>query len=165
MSDSLLPHGLPGFSVHHQLPEFAQTHVHQVSQNVGASPSASVLPVKIQDWSALGLTGLISLQSKVLSKEFSPTPQFKSINSSALSFLYNPTLTSTHDYWKTQSFDWMNLCQQSNLLFNVLSRLVVAFLPGGKCLLISWLQSPSAVILEPKRIKSVTFSIVSPSIW
>ena len=51
-----------------------------------------------------------------------------------------------------------------SLLFNMLSRLVTAFLPRSKRLLISWLQSPSAVILEPKKIKSVTVSIVSPSI-
>ena len=51
-----------------------------------------------------------------------------------------------------------------SLLFNTLSRLVIAFLPRSKCLLISWLQSPSAVILEPKKIKSLTVSIVSPSI-
>ena len=50
------------------------------------------------------------------------------------------------------------------LLFNMLSRLVVAFPPRSKSLLISWLQSSSAVILEPKKIKSVTFSIVSPSV-
>ena len=50
------------------------------------------------------------------------------------------------------------------LLFNMLSRLVIAFLPRGKNLLISWLQSPSEVILEPKKIKSVTVSIVSPPI-
>ena len=49
-------------------------------------------------------------------------------------------------------------------LLNMLSRLVIVFLPRSKCLLISWLQSPSAVILEPKKIKSVTVSIVSPSI-
>ena len=51
-----------------------------------------------------------------------------------------------------------------SLLFNTLSRFVIAFLPRNKCLLISWLQSPSSVILEPKKIKSVTVSIVSPSI-
>ena len=51
-----------------------------------------------------------------------------------------------------------------SLLFNTLSRFVIAFLPRSKHLLISWLQSPSAVILEPKKIKSVTVSIVSPSI-
>ena len=52
-----------------------------------------------------------------------------------------------------------------SLLFNILSRLVIAFLPRSKCLLISWLQSPSAVILEPKKIKSVTVSTFSPSIY
>ena len=51
-----------------------------------------------------------------------------------------------------------------SLLFNMLSRLVIALLPRSKCLLIAWLQSPSAVILEPPKIKSVTVSIVSPSI-
>ena len=51
-----------------------------------------------------------------------------------------------------------------SLLFNMLSRLVIAFLPRSKCLLISWLQSPSAMILEPPNIKSLTVSIVSPSI-
>ena len=51
-----------------------------------------------------------------------------------------------------------------SLLFNMLSRLVIDFLPRSKCLLISWLQSPSAVILEPKKIKSVTVSTVYPSI-
>jgi len=49
-----------------------------------------------------------------------------------------------------------------SLLFNILSRLGIAFLPRSKCLLISWLQSPSAVILEPQKIKSVTVSVVSP---
>ena len=51
-----------------------------------------------------------------------------------------------------------------SLLFNMLSRLVIAFLPRSKCLLISWLQSPSAVILEPRKIKSATVSTVSPSV-
>ena len=51
-----------------------------------------------------------------------------------------------------------------SVLFNMLSRLVITFLPRSKCLLISWLQSPSAVILEPPKMKSVTVSIVSPSI-
>ena len=52
-----------------------------------------------------------------------------------------------------------------SLLFNMLSMLVIAFLPGSKCLLISWLQSLSAVTLEPKKIKFVTFYIISPFIW
>ena len=59
---------------------------------------------------------------------------------------------------------WTLVGKVMSLLFNVLSRLVIAFLPRSKRLLISWLQSPSAVILEPKKIKSLTVSIVSPSI-
>ena len=59
----------------------------------------------------------------------------------------------------------MDLWQQSNVsFFNMLSRFVIAFLPRSKCLLVSWLQSPSAVILEPKKIKPLTVSIVSPYI-
>ena len=59
---------------------------------------------------------------------------------------------------------WTFVGQVMSLLFNMLSRFVIAFLPRSKCLLISWLQSPSAVILEPKKIKSDTFSIVYTSI-
>ena len=59
---------------------------------------------------------------------------------------------------------WTFVGKVISLLFNTLSRLVIAFLPRSKRLLISWLQSPPAVILEPKKIKSVTVSIVSPSI-
>ena len=60
---------------------------------------------------------------------------------------------------------WTFVGKVMSLLFNMLSRLVIAFLPRSKCLLISWMQSPSVVILEPKKIKSVTVSIVSPSIY
>ena len=73
-------------------------------QSIGVSASESVFPMNIQDWFPLGWTGWISLLSKGLS-ESSPTPQFKSINSSVLSFLYSPTLTSIHDYWKNYSFE------------------------------------------------------------
>ena len=59
---------------------------------------------------------------------------------------------------------WTFVGKVMSLLFNVLSRLVIAFLPRSTCLLISWLQSPSAAILEPKKIKSVTVSIVTPSV-
>ena len=68
-------------------------------QSIGAAASKSVLPTNTQDWSPLEWTGWIS------SQESSPTPQFKSINSSALSFLHSPTLTSIHDHWKNHSFD------------------------------------------------------------
>ena len=73
-------------------------------QSIGVSNSTSVLPMNTQDWSPIGWTGWISLQSKQLSRVFS-TPQFKSTNSSVLSFLYSPTLTSIHDYWKNHSLD------------------------------------------------------------
>ena len=73
-------------------------------QSIGVSASTSVLPMNTQDWSPLGWTGWISLQSKGISRVF-PTPQFKSINSLALSFLHSPTLTSIHDPWKNHSLD------------------------------------------------------------
>ena len=82
-------------------------------------------------------------------QEPSSSPQFESINSLALSLLYDPTLTSIQDYWKNHSFDLVG--KEMSLLFNTLSRLVIAFLPRSKHLLISWLQSPSTVILEPKK--------------
>ena len=71
-----------------------------------------------------------------------------------LSFLYSPTLTSIHDYWKNHSFPrWTFVGKIMSLLFNMLSSLVITFLPRSKRLLISWLQSPSAVILEPPKNK------------
>ena len=98
-------------------------------------------------------------------QESSPTPQFKSINSSALSFLHSPTLTSIMSTGETIPLTrWTFVGKVMSLLFNMLSRLVITFLPRSKRLLISRLQLPSAVILEPKKIKSVTVSIVSPSV-
>ena len=80
-----------------------------------------------------------------------------------LSLFYGPVLTSIHDYWKNHRFDNTDVCWQiTSLLFNMLSRFVIAFLPRSKCLLISCLQSPSTVILEHKKIKSVV--TVSPPI-
>ena len=73
-------------------------------QNIGVTVLASVLPMNTQDWSLLGWTGWISLQSKGLSRVFSKL-QFKSISSLALSFLYTLTLTSIHDYWENHSLD------------------------------------------------------------
>ena len=75
-----------------------------VGQSIGVSALASVLSMNIQNWFPLGWIGWISLQSKD-SQESSPTPQFKSINSLALSFLYSPTLPSIHDYWKNHSLN------------------------------------------------------------
>ena len=90
-------------------------------------------------------------------------PQFESINSLVLSLLYGPTLTSVHDYWKTIALSIRTFVSKvMSLLFNVLFRFVIAFLLRSRCLLISWLQSPSIVIFDPKKIKSVTVSVVVP---
>ena len=119
-----------------------------VSSGQSIGVSTSVLPMNTQDWFPLGWTSWISLQSKGLSKESSPIPQLKSINSSALSPLYSPTLTLIHDYWKNHSFDWMDLCQQSNVsCFSMLSRLVITFLPRSNYFNVM-AGSLSAVIVE-----------------
>ena len=115
---------------------------------------------------SFGIDCWISWEPKGLSRVFSSTTDQKH-QFSALSFLYSPILTSIHDYWKNHSLDQMDIVGKvMSLLFNMLSRLVITFLPRKKHLLISWLQSPSAVILRPhpKKIKSVTVSIASPSI-
>ena len=131
---------MPGFPVHHQLPELAQTHVRpswwchptisssvvpfssclqpfpasrsfpvgqfctSSGQSIGVSASASVLSMNIQDWFPVGLTGLISLQYKTL-KSLHQYHSSKASNSPVLSFLYSPTLTSIHNYWRNHSFD------------------------------------------------------------
>ena len=121
-------------------------------QSIGVSASASVLPMNIQGSFPLGWTGWISLLSKGLSRVFS-TPQFKCINSSVLSFLIvqisHPYMTTGKTITLTR---WTTIGKIMSLLFNMLSRLVITFLPRSKRLLISWLQSPSAVILEPQKI-------------
>ena len=122
-------------------------------QSIGVSASASVLPMNIQDWSPLGWTGWFSLQSKVLSSLL----QHHSSKASILRHSAFPIVQLSHPYMTTgktvalirQTF----LGKVMSLLFNMLSRLVITFLLRSKCLLISWLQSPSAVILEPPKIK------------
>ena len=129
------------------------------SFNISSSNEYSGLISFRMDW-----LDLLAVQGRH-SQESSPIPQFKSINSLAFSFLYSPTLTSIHDYWKTIALTrWTFVGKVMSLLFNMLSRLVITFLPRSKRLLISWLQSPSAVILEPPKIKSDTVSSVSSSI-
>ena len=132
-------------------------------QSIGASASASVLPMNTQDWPPLGWTGWISLQS-LNCQESSPTPQFKSINYWCSAFFM---FQLSHSYMTIgKTMVWLDgpLLAKQCFCFLRLSRWVIAFLLRSKCLLISWLQSPSAVILEPGRIKSLTVSIVSPSI-
>ena len=90
-------------------------------QSIGASASASVLPMNIQDWFPLGWTGWISLQSKGVSRVLSNTTVQK-FNSSAFRFLYDPTLISIRDYWKTTALTrWTFVGMVMSLLFNVLS--------------------------------------------
>ena len=99
---------------HHSL-RASILHIRSPRYGVLASASASVLPMNIQDWFPLGLTGLIPLLSKEFSRAFSSIPQFKSIHTSALSLLYGPSLTSMHDYWKNHNFDYMELCWQNDV--------------------------------------------------
>ena len=131
-------------------------------QSIGAS--ASVLPMNIENWFALGLTGLMSLQSRGLSWVFSSTTIWKHwflilqcstffmVQLSCLYMTAGKTIALT-----IRTF----VSKVMPLLFNMLPRFVIAFLQRSKYLL----QSPfTLVILEPKKIKSVTVSIVSPSI-
>ena len=108
-------------------------------QSTGASALASFLPKKSQGWSPSEWTGWISLQSKVLSRVFSNTT------------VQNHQFLISHPYMtigKTIALTrWTLVSKVMSLLLNILSRLVITFLPRSKCLLISWLQSPSAVIL------------------
>ena len=120
-------------------------------ESIGVSASISVLPINTQDWSPLGWTGWISLWSKGLSRVFSNTT-VGSISYSALSFL---TAQLSHPHMstgKTISLTrWTFVHKVMSLLFDMLSKLVITFLPRSKHLLISWLPSPSAVILEPPK--------------
>ena len=179
---------MPGLPVHHQLLEFTQTHVHWVGDTIPPSHPLS-FPSPASNLSQhLGLFKWVSSSHrwpKYWSFSFSINPSneysglisfrmgwldllavqgtLKSLlqhHSSKASILYDPALTSIHDYWKNHSF----VGKVMSLLFNKLSRLVKTFLPRSKHFLISWLQSPSAVILEPPKIKSDTVSTVSPSI-
>ena len=131
-------------------------------KSIGAS--ASVLPMNIRGWFPLGLTGLITLQSKGLSSLLQHHSSKASILQRSAFFI----VQLSHPYMTTRKT--IALTRQTfvdkvmSLLFNMLSRLVIDFLPRSKRLLISWLQSPSAVILEPKKIKSLTVSTVFPSV-
>ena len=170
-SDAIqLSHSIVPFSSHFQsLPALGSFPMSQFfasgDQRIGVSASASVLPMHIQDWFPLGWTSWISLQSKGLSRVFSNTivqkHQFFGAQLSFIVQLSHPYMTTGKTIALTRR---TFVGKVMSLLFNMLSRLVIAFHPRSKCLLISWLQSPSAMILEPPKIRSVTVSTVSPSI-
>ena len=119
-------------------------------QSIGVSASTSVLPMLRTDLLQDGLVG--SPWSPRDSQESSPTPQFKSINLQCSAFfivqLSHPYMTTGKTIALTR---WTFVGKVTSLLLNILSRLVITFLPRSKYLLISWLQSPSAVILEPRK--------------
>ena len=126
------------------------------------SASASVLPMNIQDWFPLGLTRLISFKFSRLSRVFSNTIVQKHQKSSA--FFMAQLSHSCIATGKTIALTRRTFVGKvMSLLFNMLSRLAITLLPRSKRLLISWLQSPSAVILKPPKIKSVIVYIFSPS--
>ena len=160
-SHPLLPP--PPFAFSLSQHQFLSQWVSSTSGSQGTGASASVLPVNGKGWFPLGLTGLISLQSEGLSRVFSNTT-VQSISSSVLSLLYGSTLPFVPYYGKTIALTIQTFVGKVTLLFNMLSRFVIAFLPRNKCLLTSWLHLPSTVILEPKEIKSVTASTFPPSI-
>ena len=118
-------------------------------QSIGVSPSTSVLPMNIQtDFLQDGLAGSPCCPRD--SQESSPTPQIKNINSSVLSFLYGPTLTSIHDYQKNHSFDQTELCEQNNVFaFQYVVQVDHSFSSKEQVSFISWLQSLPAAILGP----------------
>ena len=122
---------------------------------------ASILPMNIQDWFSLGLTGLISLQSKGLSVVFSSTTVQKHQFFSTKPSLWSNSHICTWLLENIALTRWTFVSKVISLLFKMLSSLVIAFPTKSKHLLISWLQSQSTVILEPKKIKFVTVSIVS----
>jgi len=189
----------PGFPVHHQLPELAQTHDRWVDDAIQSSnawhplfllpsifssiwvfTSESVLRIKWPKyWSfnfSISLSnvysGLISLRIdwfdlltvqgnlKSLLQHHNMTISVFWCSAFFITQLLHPYMTTGKTIVFMQSF----VGKVMSLLFNMLSRLIIAFLPRSKRLLISWLQSPSSVILESPKIKSVTVSIVSPSI-
>ena len=187
----------PGFVVHHQLLELAQTHVHWDSDAIQPShpllslslPAFNVPRIRVFPMSQFFTSGGQSFSFSISpSNEYSGLISFRmdwlnllAIQGTLKSFLQhhsskasilwrsaffmvrlsNPYLTSGKTIALTR---WTSVGKVLSLLFNMLSRLVITFLPRSKRLLISWLQSPSAVILEPKEIKSATVYTISPSI-
>ena len=178
---------MPGFPVLHYIPEFAQTQVHWIYDTIQpsyplSSPSpafnlsqhqslfqrdgslhqvAKVLKLQHQSLKWIFRVDLLAVQGTLKSLLQAPQSKPSILRHSAscmvqLSHLYMTT-------GKTIALTrWTYVGKVMSLLFNMLCRLVIAFLPRSKCLLISWLQSLSPVILEPKKIKSVSVSIFFP---
>ena len=130
----------------------------------GVSASASVFPMNIQNQFPLGWTGWTSSCTRALKSLLQHHSSKASVLQCSAFFivlLSHPYMTTGKTIALTR---WTFVDKVMSLLFNMLSWLVITFLPRSKRLFISWLQSPSAVILEPHKIKSDTVSTVSPSI-
>ena len=202
MSNSLdsMDCSTPGFPVHHQLLELAQTHVHWVSDAIQQSyPLKSPFPPVFnlsqhqglfqwvgshirwpKYWSFIFSISLSSEYSGLISSRidwfgllavqgaFKSHLQHHNSKASIIQHSAFFMVQLSHPYVTTGKTialtRWIFAGKVMTSLFNMLSRLVITFLPRSKNLLISWLQSPAAVILEPPKIKSVTVSIVFPSI-
>ena len=189
----------PGFPVHHQLLELAQTYVHWVGDAIQPShplmssfclqsfPASGSFPVSGPSHQ---IAKILELQLEHQSFQWifridafrmdwldllAVQGTLKSLlqhHSSKASILWHSVFFMaqlSHPYMTTEKTIALTrhtfVGKVMSLLFNMFSRFVIAFLPRSKCLLISWLQPPSAVILKPKKIKSVTVSIVSPSVY
>ena len=185
---------MPGLPVHCQLQEFTQTHAHWVGDAIQSShpviPFSSIIRVLSNEslllirwpkyWSfsfsispSIEHPGLISfrmdwLHLLAVQGPFKSLLQYHSSKASILRCSAFFIVQLSHPYMTTGKTialaRWTFVDKKMSLLFNMLSRLVITFLPRSKRLLISWLQSPSAVILEPPKIESATVSTVSPSI-
>ena len=152
---------IPFSSCHQSLPASESFPMSQLftwgGQSNGVSALASVLPKNTQDWSPLGWTSWISLQSKGLLRVFSNTAiqkhQFFGTQLSSHSKFH--MTTGKYKYMTTGKTialtRWTFVGKVMSLLFNMLSRLVITFLPKSKCLLISWLQSPSEWLWSPQK--------------
>ena len=136
------------------------------SQSTGVSTSASVLPIEYSGLISFKIDWLDLLAVKGTLKSFL---QHHSSKASILQHSAFFTVQLSHPYMTTGKTIALTrqifVGKEMSLLFTMLSRLIISFLPRSRHLLISWLQSPSAVILEPKKIKSATVPTISPSIF
>ena len=135
-------------------------------QSIGVSASASVFPMNPREWSPLGRMDWLDLLAvqgtlKSLLQHHSSKASILWCSACFIVQLSHPFMTTGKTIALTR---WIFVDKVMSLLFNMLSRLAITFLPRSKRLLISWLQLPSAVILEPRKIKSATISTVPPSI-
>ena len=143
----------PGLPFHHQLPEFTQTHVYWVSDAIRPShPPSSSSPPTFNISQHQGLFQWVSS-----SRQVAQVLEFQ-FQHQSFQWIFRTDFPTGKTVALTR---WTLVGKVMSLLFNMLSRLIIIFLPRNKHLLIPWLQSPSAVILEPPKLKSVTVFTIS----